>query len=97
MLIRSPAILDFNNNLDLMFFGVEYVAVSRWLGEVVLSSATNEELEKIELFLEKRVLPSKVWVLQAGVKRHFVVAASLKIISNLGNIFDSPFDGPFGK
>lgn len=91
VLIRSPAGLDYDFSLDLIFIGVEYVAVPRHLGEISIASTSNEEFNMLKSILKKDIHPSRVWVLQGGGERYFIVASSLKIEKHFGDIFDSPF------
>jgi hypothetical protein len=92
LLIRSPAgPPEFETNIDIICVGVEYLAAPRQLGEIIISEATEVEIEKLEDILDKKLPSSRVWVLQGGRHRSLLVAAALRVQEYRGNIFDSPF------
>jgi uncharacterized protein YaiE (UPF0345 family) len=91
LLIRSPAGPGVVKSIDIVFIGVEYLAVPRHLGEIVISEATADEMHKLEGILQKKLVSSRVWVLQGSRERFPVVAAALRIQEHAGDIFDSPF------
>jgi hypothetical protein len=91
LLIRSPAGPQFEANIDIICVGVEYLAAPRQLGEIVISEATEVEIEKLEDILNKKLPSSRVWVLQGGRHRSLLVAVALRVQEYRGNIFDSPF------
>ena len=69
----------------------EYLAAPRHLGEITVSEASADEIEKLEQILGKKLVASRVWALQGSRERSLVVAAALKVEEHHGNIFDSPF------
>jgi hypothetical protein len=91
LLIRSPAGLDAAGSIDIIFVGVEYVAAPRHLGEIAVSEATADEVQRLEKVLQKKLDSSRVWALQSLRERSLVVAAAIRIQEHVGNIFDSPF------
>lgn len=91
LLIRSPAGPGFEVSIDIICIGVEYLAAPRHLGEITVSEASADEIEKLEQILGKKLVASRVWALQGSRERSLVVAAALKVEEHHGNIFDSPF------
>jgi hypothetical protein len=92
LLIRSPAAPALARSIDLIFVGVEYLNAPRHLGEIAVSEATADEIQRLQEILQKRVVSSRVWALQSSRGRFLVVAAALKVQEHIGDIFDSPFD-----
>ena len=91
-LIRSPRQSDEPANLDIMLFGVEYLAIPRHLDTVKLERANEEEWRRVERLLGRDVQRNRVWALVAGSSRHLLVAAKVEIRETAMAIFDSPFD-----
>ncbi len=91
LLIRSPKKGDQRFNIDIKYFGVEYLAVPRHLKEIVESKATKEEVNCVEQILGTPVNEDNVFVLESPTGRHLVVAAKMKIEESKLDIFDSPF------
>lgn len=92
LLIRSPKKDGQRFNVDLKFFGVEYISVPRHLREIALSSATNEEMQYLERLLAKPIEKEKIFVFQSPAARYIVVAAGMKVDENELDIFESPFE-----
>ncbi len=92
LLIRSPKKGDQRFNVDIKFFGVEYVAVPRHLKEIVKLEVNEEEAKYVEHLLGKPVKKDYVFILESSTGRHVIVAAKMKVEENELDIFDSPFD-----
>jgi len=92
LLIQSPKKADQQQNVDIKFYGVEYVAVPRHFEEIVETKVNEKEVEHIERMLGKPVNKDNVFVLVSSTGRHLVVAAKMKVEENEADIFDSPFD-----
>jgi hypothetical protein len=90
-LIRSPRSGDEVHNTDIMFFGVEYLALPRHLGPIAVEEGTPEDLAIAERAIGPIKEPSRVWVVCCGAKRHLVVAAKVEVRETSTDIFDSPF------
>jgi hypothetical protein len=91
LLIRSPAGPEFENSIDIICVGVEYLAAPRHLGRIAVKEASDTEIGELEKVLGKKPLASRVWALQGLRNRFLVVAAALKVQEHRGDIFDSPF------
>ncbi len=98
LLLRSPkapatdACPAFSTNLDIVFLGVDYMAVPRSLKRLALDRVTAIELEAIEATLGASTAPHRVTILVSGSGRFPVVAASVAVSENDWDIFDSPFE-----
>lgn len=78
-------------SIDIICSGVEYLAVPRHLGHIVISEPTKDEIEHPEGILGKKLVSTRIWVLQALHNRFLLVAAGLTVREWHGDIFDSPF------
>lgn len=93
LLIRSPKDQDHDRNIDILFGGVQYVMLPRhfkWLDNIV--EATEEDTTMLVALFGEILDPHKIFVLIAENKKHFVVAAGMKIQESETDIFDSPFE-----
>jgi hypothetical protein len=91
ILIRSPAGPGTETSVDIRCLGVEYLAAPRHLGEITVCPATEAEVEHLENVLQKKLSPSRVWVLEGSSNRFPIIAAGVEVREHHGNIFDSPF------
>ncbi|AKU94336.1 hypothetical protein AKJ09_01000 [Labilithrix luteola] len=97
LLIRSPKAPatgtspERRTNVDLIFLGVEYMSLPRVFRGLTLGQATAEELRLLEATLGNAPAPDDVRMLVSGGKRFAVVAASVDVLENDWDIFDSPF------
>jgi len=91
LLIRSPKNNKNKINIDVKFFGIEYISAPRHLGEFQLASPSDNELQKLISILKKDLSPNNVYVLKSKAYRHLIVASKVKIEENKSEIFDSPF------
>ena len=92
LLIRSPATGEETTNVDLVFTGVEYVAVPGFMDGLSLDRATDEEVGGLKDLLGNRWRDAKVFILVSQHRRFPIVGASLRIEQNEWEIFDSPFE-----
>jgi hypothetical protein len=98
LLVRSPGSTatgdeaERRTNVDLTFFGVEYMALPRHLGDIEVSSSTKDEARELEALLGKPLSAEKLHILISKGRRFPVVAESLTISENEWDIFDSPFE-----
>ena len=91
LLIRSPKVEEFKENIDIKFYGVSYVAAPRFLGEVSLLNANDDELNSLSVAIGKPVAVDNAFVLESKGVRHLIVAVGVKIDANELDIFESPF------
>jgi hypothetical protein len=85
----SPELLT---NLDLVFLGVEYMAVPRVFRGLELSSGTPDEIEDLEAFFGKVIDPTNLTLLVSEEKRFPIVASSFSLSENDWDIFESPLE-----
>lgn len=89
LLVRSPRSPARPTNVDIVFLGVEYMSLPRSLrGGLTLEPATADDLHGREALRAG----AHAWVLLSEGRRFVVVAASVTIAENDGDIFDSPFE-----
>lgn len=92
LLIRSPKKGEDNFNIDIKFYGVEYVAVPRHLKGVSISTATKEEVLELKNKLGKSLIQDNIFVLESSSGRHIIIASKMKVDKSDMDIFDSPFE-----
>lgn len=92
LLIRSPASGAEKENIDIIFAGVEYMALPRHLGHITIDEPSQEEVTKLEKVIGKYLLDRKIAVLVSGDNRHVVVFAQIKIETNSLEMFEYPFE-----
>lgn len=90
LLIRSPKSSETVRNVDLVFVGVEYLAVPRVLDGVVVDKGTEEDHAAVSAEFD-RVDPERLFVLVSADRRYPIVAVACRAAENDGEIFDSPF------
>jgi hypothetical protein len=91
LLIRSPKGPSADRNVDLIFVGVDYLAVPHMLNGVTLDHGTIADVKMVAATFGE-VQPDRLFVLSSAGHRHPIVAANCRIEENDGDIFDSPFD-----
>ena len=97
LLIRSASIPEetesgTRENIDLLCYGVEYMALPTILAGVELGAATAEEISYLEQLLGGAVAPTRVRILISRGRRYPVVAAAFYLSRNDWDCFDSPFE-----
>lgn len=90
LLVRSPRGPEAERNVDLVFVGVNYLAVPHSLSGVALEHGTADDLASVSVAFGE-VHPDYLFVLVSQGRRYPVVAASCRVGENDGDIFDSPF------
>ncbi len=91
LLIRSPKKGEQRDNVDIKFYGVEYVSLARHMGTVELCDSNEKDLVFLRRILDKSVDAQRVYILKTRTARHLVVAAKMVVEEHDGDIFDSPF------
>lgn len=92
MLLRSPKSPEAGDNLDIVFWGVEYLGLATSLDGVKLAPASTEDHASAEWALGKTLDPSRVYCLISGDQHFIVVAAGFKVLRNDLDIFDSSLE-----
>jgi hypothetical protein len=91
MLVRSPMSPTEKMNVDIMFAGVEYLDLPRFLRELEIDDPTDADIAFAIDRLGKPLKNKQVIVLKAGSKRYVVVAAGVKVVESDMGMFESPF------
>ena len=89
LLIRSPKSQDHATNLDLIFVGVDYLALPDSMNGISIVPANEAEMEFASAFFDSY---SKVTVLETGGKRHMVIAAKFRVFENDLDLFESSLE-----
>lgn len=92
LLIRSPKSRTSVRNVDLIFVGVEYLAVPDVLAGVTLERGGDTDVARVRAAIGDAEL-SHVFVVVSGGRRHTIVAAACRVVENDSDIFDSPISG----
>ncbi|MDB4958800.1 MAG: hypothetical protein JWO36_6369 [Myxococcales bacterium] len=92
LLVRSPKHGNDLLNVDLMFVGVEYVDLPRFLPGLELDNAADDDISRAAERLGQPVDRREVFVLQCQDRRHIVVAGVLQVAESDMEIFESPFE-----
>ena len=91
LLIRSPKSSNQNTNIDVVFGGVEYISLPRFLREIEITSAQDEDVMCLRDVLEDEINTKDIYVIMSEGRRYYVVASGMKVSSNKLDIFDSKF------
>jgi hypothetical protein len=97
LLIRSPKTQGLSTNIDLVCFGVEYLAVPRHIKGLELVEPSAEEVSHLSELLGKPIEASRVRLILSRGHRFPIVAASFRVSENEDDIFASPFDWVWGE
>ena len=90
LLIRSPMNSSYNTNIDLIFMGVDYMELPRFLKGIKFKPPTATNINHIENILKKPI-ENNTYILFSNGSEFIVVANSFKISENEMDIFDSHF------
>lgn len=91
MLVRSPKGPAQQVNIDIMFSGVEYMDLPRYLRSLEIDEPRDTDIAFAAERLGKLVDAKAVTVLKSGKNRHVVVATAVKVAESSMDIFESPF------
>jgi len=90
LLVRSPKSADSAHNVDVVFVGVDYLAVPRVLEGVTIERGLEDDRELLNGTVGE-VDPDRLFVLISAGRRHYVVAVACRVSESDTDIFDSPF------
>jgi hypothetical protein len=91
-LVRSPRGGEHPTNIDIVFWGVEYLAVPRHLKGISVEAGNPTECALASEMLGKDVPSERVWALVSNGFRHLAVVAQIQVRETDMDIFDGPFD-----
>lgn len=97
MLLRSPKSPEVAKNIDIVFWGVEFVGIPTALDTVELALVEKDEKVIGEFLPVKTHEAANVYRLVSRERQYFVVAGGFKVLENELDIFDSSleyFGGP---
>lgn len=94
LLIRSPATPDISGNIDIIFWGVEYINVPSAFKGLSLNASTLADREKFKLESGVTLL-SSVFCLNTENQRCFISDLGFKVLSNELDIFESTLAHPW--
>ena len=89
LLIRSPKSQDHARNLDLIFVGVDYLALPKFMDGISIVPPDEGEMKFASAFASH---VSQVIVLETGGKRHLVIAAKFRVFENDLDLFESSLE-----
>jgi len=92
LLIRSPKSTDETRNVDIIFAGVEYVAIPRFFRGIEIVEPTLAEVQALERKLGTDIPSNFVHIIASSAQRFSIVAAGFKVEENDLDIFESPLD-----
>ncbi len=88
LLLRSPHTSTEIDNVDIVFWGVEYISIPTALDTILLRKVSVKELGE-HLNLQNRDLASPAFIFGNSNCVDFVLAAGCKVLVNQLEIFDS--------
>jgi hypothetical protein len=91
LLVRSPKDSSHARNADIMFVGVEYLELPRFLPRLHLDEPNDEDIVRAQARLGKSLEHNHVFVLCSQDRRFIVVAAAMKCGESDMDIFNTPF------
>lgn len=90
LLVRSPKSSEFENNIDLVFVGVELLCLPKTIRNIeIIEEPEDQKNEKSYALMQKRIF--RKFKIKSIEGEFSVVAVSVKFSENDGDIFDSPF------
>ena len=98
LLVRSPkapatsSVLEQVTNVDLVFHGVEYMALPRLMRGLELVKPTLDEVKALEAILDCSIEKDGIIIIHSNGQRFPVVASGVSISENTWDIFESPIE-----
>jgi len=92
MLLRSPQSPDESENIDVVFWNVQYLEIPTALDGLTLTVAVEGEVERVVEILGRKPEHSSVHCLISGGRRFLVVAGGYKVLKNELDIFESSLE-----
>jgi hypothetical protein len=88
MLVRSPESPRIRHNVDVLFFGVQFMAIPTYFEGLELGKATPEDAASVRRLVGEPDMP-KLYYLSSSDGRYFVSALGFKVYENDLDIFES--------
>lgn len=91
LLLRSPKD-GASRNLDIVFVGVQYVALPARLDGVEIGRGTEDDVLRAEQACGKPVAADRVFSVHTGGGQYMIVAASVRMFENDLDMFESSLE-----
>jgi hypothetical protein len=91
LLIRSPAGPEIDTTLDVVFAGVEFLSVPRFLPDLEVHHGTADDVTLVTRLASESMESQNVYALLSQGRRYLVLAAGCRVGEWAGGIFESPF------
>lgn len=92
LLIRSPKSKENPKNIDILFYDISYIELPRFLDEIILATATKEEIIYVNSKLSEPLYNRKITIIVSKGIRYLIVASFLKVQENELDLFEHPFE-----
>jgi hypothetical protein len=93
MLLRSPRTPQIETNIDVVFWGVEWIELPTVLAGVGLMAPDADEAAAITR-RHKGVEDGSLYCIASGGDRYFIAAQGFRVLQNVLDIFDSTLVNP---
>jgi hypothetical protein len=92
MLLRSPVSPGDIRNIDIIFWGIDYLGIPSKFQGIEVCEATAEEMAAIHSTVGQKYVKPRVYCLSTGGARFFVAAVGFKILENDLDLFESSLE-----
>ncbi|HEY5312920.1 MAG TPA: hypothetical protein VIK18_10395 [Pirellulales bacterium] len=92
LLLRSPKSPEVAKNIDIVFWGVEYIGIPAALDGIELAQVEKDDKARRELLPGESREAANVYRLASSQTQYFVVASGFKVLENELDIFDSSLE-----
>ncbi|NOU68785.1 hypothetical protein GC096_32700 [Paenibacillus sp. LMG 31461] len=92
LLIRSPKSKENLQNIDILFFDISYIELPRFLDEIILDDATNDEIIYVNNKIGEPSNDQEITIIVSKGIRYIIVASFLKVKETELDVFEHPFE-----
>lgn len=92
LLLRSPRSPDVSKNIDIVFWGVQYIGIPTALAGIEIDEATTGDMQLAEQMLGRALDSSDVRPIVSRERRYLIVASGFKVLENELDIFESSLE-----
>lgn len=91
MLLRSKA-TEGKSNIDIYFGDVEYIEIPTKINEIEILQTTQADID----YIMQRIVNTdkRITVISSESRRYYVVSSVVKVLENVLDMFELPFDIP---
>ncbi|MHC2067785.1 hypothetical protein ACYFX5_09955 [Bremerella sp. T1] len=90
LLIRSPSTREISTNVDLVFWGVEFMSIPTALNGLEITRTESKNDDGLNF---KPPSNGSMFLIETASTKNVVVAAGCKVLKNTLDIFDSSLEG----